>query len=32
MSPEDICLKEKKASTKETDEIEEDGKTGMINI
>ena len=32
MSPEDISLQEKKASTKETDEIEEEGTTGMINI
>ena len=32
MSPEDISLRKKKASTKETDEIEEDGTTGMINI
>ena len=32
MSPEDISLRKKKASTKETDEIEEDGTAGMINI
>ena len=32
MSLVDISLREKKASTKETDEIEEDGTTGMINI
>ena len=32
VSPEDISLRKKKASTKETDEIEEDGTTGMINI
>ena len=32
VSLEDISLREKKACTKETDEIEEDGTTGMINI
>ena len=32
MSPEEISVREKKASRKETHEIEEDGTTGMINI
>ena len=32
MSLEEISVREKKACTKETDEIEEDGTTGMINI
>ena len=32
MSPEGIFVRPKKASRKETDEIEEDGTTGMINI
>ena len=32
MSPEDIPVREKKGCRKETDEIEEDGTIGMINI
>ena len=32
MSPEDISLRKKTTSTKQTDEMEEDGTTGMINI
>ena len=32
MSLEDISVREKKVCRKETDEIEEDGTTGMINI
>ena len=32
MSPEEISVRPKKASRKETHEIEEDGTTGMINI
>ena len=32
MSPEDISVRDKKTCTKERDEIEEDGTTGMINI
>ena len=32
MSPEDISLRKKTTSIKQTDEIEEDGTTGMINI
>ena len=32
VNPEDIPVREKKGCRKETDEIEEDGTTGMINI
>ena len=32
VSPEDMSLRKKKASIKETDEIEEDGTTGMMSI
>ena len=32
MSPEDIHVREKKGCRKETDELKEDGTTGMINI